>query len=75
MEKLMTILSEIRPDLDFENDTNLVDGGSLDSFDMVLIIAAISENYGVEIKGTDLTPANFNSAVAILELINKELQK
>jgi len=42
---------------------------------MVLIIAAISENYGVEIKGTDLTPANFNSAVAILELINKELQK
>ena len=74
MEKLIKILSEVRPDLDFETEVNLVDGGTLDSFDMVSIVAAISEAYGVDIKGKDLTPANFNSAKAILELINKEMQ-
>lgn len=74
MEKLIKILSEVRPDLDFETETQLVDSGVLDSFDMVSIVAAISETYGVDIKGKDLTPANFNSAKAILELINKEVQ-
>jgi len=74
MEKLIKLLSEVRPDLDFEKETRLVDDGTLDSFDMVSIIAAISDAYGVDIKGKDLTPANFNSANAILELINKEIQ-
>lgn len=72
MEKLLKVLNDIRPDIDFENETNLIDGGYLDSFDMVSIISAISENYGVEIKGSDLTPANFNNAKAILNLINKQ---
>ena len=71
MEKLIKILSEVRPDLDFETEVDLVDAGTLDSFDMVSIVAAIAEAYGVEIKGKDLTPANFNSAKAIFELIDR----
>lgn len=72
MEKLVKVLSEVRPDLDFNAEAKLVDDGILDSFDMVSIVAAISETYGVEIKGKDLTPANFNSASAILALIESE---
>lgn len=74
MEKLIKILNEVRPDIDFDKETLLVDEGILDSFDMVSIVAAISETYGVSIKGKDFKPSNFNSAKAILELINKELQ-
>ena len=32
MDKLMTILKEIRPDVDFEKEEKLIDGGILDSF-------------------------------------------
>ena len=35
MEKVMEILKELRPDVDFENCTTLIDDGILDSFDIV----------------------------------------
>ena len=38
MEKLLELLRGIRPDIDFENETALVEDGLLDSFDVVSII-------------------------------------
>ena len=33
MDQLMKILQELRPDVDFENETALITNGILDSFD------------------------------------------
>ena len=41
MEKLYTLLEEIRPDVDFRNITTLVNDGFIYSFDIVSIIASI----------------------------------
>ena len=38
MERLMDILSELRPDVDFETETSLIDGNVLDSFDIITLI-------------------------------------
>ena len=46
MEKLLQLLAEIRPDVDFENETALIDDGILDSFDVVSIISSIDDEYG-----------------------------
>lgn len=71
MEQLMEILEELRPDVDFENETALVDGGVLDSFDIVALVGELNDEYDIEIKPSDLVPANFNSAKAILALVEK----
>ena len=71
MEKLLEILKGIRPDVDFENETELIDDGILDSFDVVSIISEIDDAFGVQIRINELDPENFNSAEAIWALIEK----
>jgi acyl carrier protein len=74
MEKLLELLKGVRPDVDFENETALIDDGLLDSFDVVSIISEIDDVFGVQIRINELDPDNFNSAEAIWNLIQK-LQK
>ena len=71
MEQLMEILLSLRPDVDFENETALIDDGILDSFDIVSLVGEINDEFEVEIKPSDLIPVNFNSAQAIYELIER----
>ena len=74
MEKLLEILKGIRPDVDFENETALIDDGILDSFDVVAIISELDDVFDVQIRITELAPDNFNSAEAIWKLV-QELKK
>ncbi len=71
MEELKQILEEIRPDLDFELETKLIDNGILDSFDIISIVGELNMHYGIEINVEDLLPENFNSMSAIFELVTK----
>lgn len=71
MEKLLELLKGVRPDVDFENETALIDDGLLDSFDVVSIISEIDDVFGVQISINELDPDNFNSAEAIWNLIQK----
>ena len=74
MEKLLEILEGIRPDIDFRNETALIDDGILDSFDVVSIISELDDAYDVQIRITELDPENFNSVESIWNLI-QELKK
>ena len=71
MDKLIRILSELRSDIDFETENSLIDGGMLDSFDIVTLVAEIDDGFGVEIPAEALIPENFNSAKAIFALIQQ----
>ena len=71
MDKLMRILSELRSDIDFETENALIDGGMLDSFDIVTLVAEIDDAFGTVIPAEALTPENFNSAKAIRALIRQ----
>ena len=71
MNELMEILEDLRPDVDFENETGLIANGILDSFDIVSLVGQLNETFDIEIKTTDLVPENFNSATAILALVEK----
>ena len=70
-EKLLAMLKEIRPDVNFEKEKSLIDGGVLDSFDIISVVQALDDNFGVAIDVDDLEPVNFNSYEAMLELIKK----
>ena len=71
MEELMQILEELRPDVDFENETELIDNGILDSFDIVALVGELNDTFDIEIKPNNLIPANFNSAKAMMALIEQ----
>ncbi len=71
MDKLIGILKSIRPDVDFETEDALIDDEILSSFDIIAMVSEINVEYGIEIQVDDLLPENFNSAEAILELIEK----
>lgn len=71
MEELMEILQELRPDVDFENEKELVTGGILDSFDIISLVSTLNDEFDITIRPASLVPENFNSAEAMMELIEK----
>lgn len=71
METLMEILEDIRPDVDFENCTTLIDDHILDSLAIISLIAEIEDEFDVTIPTVEIAPRNFNSAQAMWELIER----
>lgn len=71
MEKLMEILMEINPTIDYENEKKLIDGKVLDSFSIVNLVAEISETFDIIISPKYLIPENFNSVEAMWNMIQK----
>lgn len=71
MEKLLEILEDIRPDVDFNEEKELMDGGILDSFDVVTIISELNDEYDIHITVDELKPENFNSVECIMAMVNR----
>lgn len=71
MEELLKLLKRIKPEIDFESDKHLIDNEELDSFDIVSIVAAINDEFDVQITARDILPENFNSVEALYRLIKK----
>lgn len=69
MEKILSILKDLRPEINFEEETALIDNGLLDSFDIVALVGELNEAFSVEIGVEDLLPENFNSVSDINKLI------
>ena len=69
LEQIMQILAELRPDVDFTKEQNLIDDGVLDSFDFVSLVAELGEAFDVEISVDDLLPENFNTPALMAQLI------
>ena len=68
-KQIMEILTEICPGIDFENEKALIDDGLIDSLDIVAVVTDLMDTFDVQLGVDDLTPENFNSVDAIVELI------
>lgn len=73
MDKLLEILKNNKPGVDF-TQTGLVEEGILDSFDILQIIASVSDEFNVEIPASEIIPENFDSVEAIWKMI-QDLQE
>ena len=54
-------------------DTNLVDDLQVDSLDMVDLVLAIEQEFGIEIKDEDITP-DIKTIKDVVELLEKYLK-
>ena len=68
-EEVMEILTDIRGDVDFENEAKLIDDNILTSLDIVAIVVEFNDVFDIEITVEDVVPENFNSVDAMIELI------
>ena len=75
MQKLLSVLAEVKDDVDFAAEDSLVDDGLIDSLDLTQIIVALDEAFGVHIPAGDIEPENFNSVQAMLSLVHAYQQK
>lgn len=71
MDELLEILNDINPDVDYETETQLIDGKVYDSFSIITLVSQISEDFDIEIGPEYLVPENFNSAAAMWKMIQK----
>ena len=70
-ETVLRILADLHPDVDFETNDALIDDGVLDSLDIVSIISEISAELDLTVPPEEIVPENFNSAAALVELLER----
>lgn len=71
MEKLLEILENIKPGVDYENTNTLIDDHYLDSLSILSLIAEIEDEFDVVVPTIEIIPENFNSVEAMMKLITK----
>lgn len=71
-ERILDILKDLRPDVAFEEERQLIDGGILDSFDIVTLVHELNEEFDIDVSVDELVPDNFNSVDAMVELVEEK---
>lgn len=71
MEKLIEILEDIKGNVDYETEENLVDDRILDSFSILTLVAELEDEFDIEIPYNEIKPQNFNSAKCLWEMVTR----
>ena len=72
-EKILKILKDINPDIDYDSETQLVEDGLFDSLEVMSIVSDLEDVYHIEIDPDDVVAENFNSVKTILKIVEKYL--
>lgn len=74
-EKVKNLIKAVKPTVNLENVTDIIDGGYLDSLELMGLISSIMEEFNIEIDLDLITPQNFNSIEMISKMIDSLLAK
>ena len=72
-DRVLALLKQVLPHIDFETSADLVDDGILDSLSIVTMISELSMEFGIEFDMAELVPENFNSLDDITATVEKLL--
>ncbi|MBR4574644.1 MAG: acyl carrier protein [Lachnospiraceae bacterium] len=70
-DRIIEILMEVHPEVDYETENGLIDKRIFDSFDVVTVVGELMDEFDIEITAEHMIPENFNSAEAIAELVEQ----
>ncbi len=71
MERLIEILEELQPEVDYSTCTNLIDGHYLDSLTILSLVAEIEEAFDITVPAVEIIAENFNSANNLWSMIQR----
>lgn len=71
-ERILKLLEGIQPDIDFENETALIDDSLLESFDVIQIVTSLMDEFDISIDADDIEPENLNSLDAICAMVERK---
>lgn len=70
-EKVLKLLEEECPDVDFAASDELVSDGILDSLTLTSIIAVLTMEFGITIPYEEIIEENFNSVDAMAAMVER----
>ncbi|MCI9610668.1 MAG: acyl carrier protein [Eubacterium sp.] len=70
-EKVLEVLAQEYPQIDFSASQALVDDGILDSLTITGMIAALSMEFGIVIPYEEIIEENFNSVKALAQMVER----
>ena len=70
-ERVLALVKEVLPQIDFEASNALVDDGILDSLAIVALVSELSMEFDISIPYEEIMPDNFNSIDAICALVER----
>jgi len=68
---ILEILKEIKPEADFENCSDFIAAALLDSYEIVELVEALEDEFGIFIDGMEILPENFVSVDTIQNLVDR----
>ena len=71
MEELISILNEIKPGVDWKNETDLIGSHILDSLKIVQLVGELNDEFDIEITPIDIVPENFKTVNTIYEMVKR----
>lgn len=70
-EKVLDILLDVVPDVDFENEVDLIAKKTIDSFAVVAMVNELNDELDIDIPSREILPENFYSLDTIVKLVEK----
>ena len=71
MERIIKVLNEINPTVNWEKETDLIGNHILDSLKIVQLVGALNDEFDIEITPMDVVPENFRTAQDIARLVSR----
>lgn len=71
MERIIKVLNEINPTVNWEKETDLIGNHILDSLKIVQLVGALNDEFDIEITPMDVVPENFRTAEDIARLVSR----
>ena len=70
-ERILAILKKVKPTKDLSGIENIIEGGYLDSFELLGLISYLTDEFNISIEIDEMVPENFNSVEAIAQMIDR----
>ena len=70
-ERINNVLKQVKPNKNLEGIDGIIEGGYLDSFELMALITMLSEEFDIEIDISEIIPENFNSIDAITAMVER----
>ncbi len=71
-QHILSLLSDALPTVDFSSDFLF---SELDSLSIVNILMILSDEYGIKLDSSDVTPRNFKSIDSLVSLVESKLNR